>query len=93
MPDKNENSIYEGDIVKCEVVGMGEDVSFIGLVSFAPEFSSYIVLRFNPDEFYVLGTDVNQYVEIIGNIFDNGYLISKEANENNGNKDYGKQAL
>lgn len=89
MCDKNGRPVYEGDIVEAEIVNGG---SFIGLVTYLTEFSSYVVLRFNPDEYYVLGTEVSENIKVIGNVFDDGHLITHDSNESNGNMD-GQQAL
>lgn len=67
--DKNKKQVYEGDYIKAQV---GEDKSVIGLVTFATELSSYVILCVDSDEFYTLGSEVAEYIEKIGNVFD-GY--------------------
>lgn len=78
--DKNNNLVYEGDYIKAQVE---ENRAVIGLVAYATELSSYIILCVDSDEFYTLGSEVSSEIEIIGNVFD-GYKKEKED---------GKQAL
>lgn len=78
--DKNSNVVYEGDYVKAKVA---EDRTVIGLVTYAAELSSYIILCMKTEEFFTLGQEVCEYIEVIGNVFD-GY---DEENED------GKQSL
>lgn len=78
--DKNQVQVHEGDYIKAQVA---EDKSVIGLVTFAAELSSYVILCLESDEFYTLGSSVSSEIQIIGNVFD-GY--EKVNND-------GKQAL
>lgn len=65
--DKNNQFIYEGDYVKAEV---SDGETIIGMVTFAHEFASYIILCDENSKYYILGSEVCKYVEIIGNVFD-----------------------
>lgn len=67
--DKNDTLVYEGDYIKAQV---SKNKSVIGLVAYATELSSYIILCDDNNEFYSLGSDISQDIEIIGNVFD-GY--------------------
>lgn len=78
--DKNQNLVYEGDYIRAHVA---EDKEEIGLVAYAHELSSYVILCVDSDTFYTLGSNVSSEIEIIGNVFD-GY---KEVNDDD------KQAL
>lgn len=78
--DKNGVQVYEGDFIKAQVE---EDSSVIGLVAFAQELSAYVILCIDRDEFYTLGKEVCELIEVVGNVFD-GY---DEVNQND------KQAL
>lgn len=67
--DKNGKEIHEGDYIKAQIA---EDRTVIGVVTFATEISGYIILCDETSEFFTLGTEVCQYIQIIGNVFD-GY--------------------
>lgn len=67
--DKDGTQVYEGDYIKAQV---SEDRSVIGLVTFATELSSYVILCIDSDEFYTLGSDVSSEIQVVGNVFD-GY--------------------
>ena len=67
--DKNQKQVHEGDYINAQV---SEDKSVIGLVAFAAELSSYVILCVDSDEYYTLGSEITEYIEVIGNIFD-GY--------------------
>lgn len=72
--DKNENEIFEGDFIRAQVA---EDRAVIGLVAFAAELSAWVILCVDSDEFYTLGTETCELIEIIGNVFD-GYKEDKK---------------
>ena len=76
--DKNEQLIYEGDYLKCKV---SEDKIVYGLVTYAIELSAYVILCVDSDEFYTLGSEVCEFIEVVGNVFD-GY----DGEESDGNK-------
>ena len=78
--DKNQKQVYEGDYILAQV---SEDKSVVGLVVFATELSSYVILCVDSDEFYTLGSETTEFIEVIGNVFD-GYKKDKRD---------GKQAL
>ena len=65
--DKNDTPIYMGDYVKARV---SEDREISGLVTFAQELSSYVILCFDSDEYFTLGTGVSEFIEVDGNVFD-----------------------
>ena len=71
--DKDGILVYEGDYILANVA---EDKEVIGLVCYAHELSSYVILCTNTDEFYNLGSEITEYIKVIGNVFD-GY---KEVN-------------
>lgn len=68
LEDRDNNPIYIGDILEAQVA---EDRVVQGMVTFAEELSSYIILCFDPDEYFTLGTDIVKYISIVGNVFDN----------------------
>lgn len=61
--------VYEGDYIQAKV---DEDKTVVGLVAFAHELSSYVILCVDSDEFYTLGSEVSEYINVCGNVFD-GY--------------------
>lgn len=65
--DMNGDMIYVGDYLEAKVA---DDKIVRGLVTFADELSAYIILCFDNDEYYTLGTEVCQYIKIVGNVFD-----------------------
>jgi len=67
LDDKNGTPIYMGDYVKAQVA---EDKEITGLVTYAQELSSYVILCFDTDEYFTLGTEVCEFIEVIGNVFD-----------------------
>lgn len=71
--DKNGQQVYEGDYVLARV---DDNRSVVGLVVYARELSSYIILCVDCDEFYTLGTEVCEHIEVVGNAFD-GYEVNQ----------------
>ena len=67
LDDINGKQIYVGDYLEAKI---SEDKTIIGMVTFAPELSAYIILCFETEEYFTLGTEVCQYVRVIGNVFD-----------------------
>lgn len=67
--DKNSKLVFEGDYIYASVA---EDKKVVGIVAYAYELSSYVILCVDSDEFYTLGSSVSVEIEIIGNVFD-GY--------------------
>lgn len=74
--DKNGEMIYEGDFVEAEI---NENEFIKGLITYAFDLSSYIMLG-DDDKHYFLGTDISEYIEVIGNVFD-GYEEEEEHEE------------
>lgn len=67
--DKNGKEVFEGDYLKAQVA---DDRAVIGLVCYAHELSAYVILCVDSDEFYTLGSEVSEDIEVVGNVFD-GY--------------------
>ena len=67
LDDKNKTPIYMGDYLKAKVA---EDKEVNGLVTFSTELSSYVILSFDTDEYFTLGESVREFIEVIGNVFD-----------------------
>lgn len=75
--DKDGKQVFEGDYIQAQV---DEDKSVVGLVAFAKELSSYVILCVSSDEFYTLGSEVTEFIQVIGNVFD-GYKEVKQDGE------------
>ena len=67
--DRDSNLVFEGDYIKASVA---ENKTIIGIVTYAVELSAYIILCDNSSEYYTLGSQVCEYIEVVGNVFD-GY--------------------
>ena len=67
LNDKNGAMIYMGDYVEANVA---EGRTITGLVTFSTELSSYVILCFETDEYFTLGESVREYIQIVGNVFD-----------------------
>lgn len=67
--DKENIRVFEGDYIQAQV---DEGVSKVGLVAFAHELSAYVILCVDSDEFYTLGSEVKEHINVCGNVFD-GY--------------------
>lgn len=65
--DKNQEEIYEGDYIKAEI---DKDKIVHGMVCYAHEYASYIILCTDTNEYYHIGNELSEYLEIIGNVFD-----------------------
>lgn len=72
--DKNGALVYEGDYIRAKVA---EDKSVVGLVAYAHELSAYVILCVDSDEFYTLGSETTEFIEVVGNVFD-GYKEEKK---------------
>lgn len=67
LDDKDGTPIFIGDYLEAQVT---EERIVRGVVTFAEELSAYIILCFDPDEYFTLGTDVVQFIKVVGNVFD-----------------------
>lgn len=76
--DKYLTPVYEGDIIRAQV---GDDKSVVGMVVYAEEVSGYIILCNETGEWFSLGSEVSDLIEVIGNVFDNKDLLNFEIDE------------
>lgn len=79
--DKNGTLIFVGDYISAEVA---DDRVVEGVVTYAKELSSYVIVCFDCDEYYVLGESICKYIEVIGNVFDE--FFDDKRNNKNGDK-------
>lgn len=61
--------LHEGDYIEANVA---DNKIVNGMVVYAEEFASYILLCSDSEEYFVLGNEVSENIKIIGNVFD-GY--------------------
>ena len=67
LEDRDGNPIYIGDTLEAQVA---DDRIVKGMVTFAPELSSYIILCFESEEYFTLGESVCDLISVVGNVFD-----------------------
>lgn len=77
LHDKNNTPIYEGDFLECQVE---EDKKVSGVVVYSTVLSSYVVLCHSIDVYYNLGSEISEFIELIGNVFD-GYENEKHKSQ------------
>ena len=65
--DKNNREIYVGDYLEAQVA---DDRIVRGIVTFAEELSAYIILCFDTDEYFTLGTEICEFIKVVGNVFE-----------------------
>ena len=65
--DKDNMLIYVGDYLSAEVA---DDKVITGLVTYAEELASYVILCFESEEYFVLSSHVCDRIKITGNVFD-----------------------
>ena len=81
--DKENNLLYIGDYVRAQVE---EEKFVIGVINRAIDPAAYAILCEDIEECFILGSEVCQFVEKIGNVFD-GYEIDIEETEEDSEKD------
>lgn len=67
LNDKNDVPIFVGDYLEAHVA---EDKMVRGMVTFAAELSSYIILCEDSYEYFTLGESVSSLIQVVGNVFD-----------------------
>ena len=67
--DKNKELMYVGDFVEAQV---DEDKVIRGMITYAHELASYIILCPDIEQFYLISIEVCEFIRVIGNVFD-GY--------------------
>ena len=77
LQDKDGNEVFEGDYIQAKV---DENRSVVGLVVFAQELSAYVILCVDSDEFYTLGSEVTEFIQVVGNVFE-GYEVVQDGEQ------------
>lgn len=77
LQDKDGNEVFEGDYIQAKV---DENRSVVGLVIFAQELSAYVILCVDSDEFYTLGSEVTEFIQVVGNVFE-GYEVVQDGEQ------------
>ena len=67
LKDMNRVEVFEGDYVSAKV---DDNKEIVGLVAFAEELSAYVIFDVNSTEYFTLGSNVSDLIQIIGNVFD-----------------------
>lgn len=67
LQDVDNTEVFEGDYLLARV---DDEKEVVGLVTFAEELSSYIILDVNDNKYYPLGSDIKEFIRVIGNVFD-----------------------
>lgn len=79
LVDRNNNPVYIGDILEAQVA---EDRVIRGMVTFAPELSSYIILCFESEEYFTLGESICDLISVVSNVFDDEKKGKKDGKSN-----------
>ena len=80
LNDKDGVEIFIGDYVEAQV---DEDRKIFGMVTFASELSAYIILCFDSEEFFTLGSEVTSLIKVVGNVFDDLKKGKKNGDKTN----------
>jgi uncharacterized phage protein (TIGR01671 family) len=73
--DKNKKLIFEGDICRIEYLDV------IGIIAYVPEHASYYILDDKNLNYYTLGEDRCEQIEVIGNVCENQDLLQNDNSE------------
>lgn len=77
--DKDNKEVFIGDYLSAEV---SDDRVIEGLVTFAEELGSFIILCFETDEYFVLSKSVCSRIKVVKNIFDDEKKGNKDGKSN-----------
>lgn len=75
LKDKNDNKIFEGDIVRKEIFDIKGNKFDFAKISYVEELAGFFIVNKKNKIVYELGMD-NSNIEIIGNIYDNPELLN-----------------
>lgn len=76
LRDKDDKEVFVGDYLRAEV---SDDRVIEGLVTYAEELGSFIILCFDTDEYFVLSQSVCSKIQVIKNVFDDEKKGKKDA--------------
>ena len=62
--DKNNVQVFEGDYLRAEI---DKNKVVTGLVFFANNLSSYVILVESTQNFFTLGSEITEFIEVVGN--------------------------
>lgn len=65
--DKDNKEVFVGDYLSAEV---SDDRIVEGLVTFAEELGSFVILCFDTDEYFVLSQSICSRIQVTKNVFD-----------------------
>lgn len=67
LNDKDNTQVYIGDYIEAIVA---DDRVVQGIVTYADELAAYVILCFDPDEYFVLSQSICDRIKVVGNVFD-----------------------
>lgn len=77
--DRDNTEIFVGDYLSAEV---SDDRIVEGLVTFAEELGSFVILCFDTGEYFVLSQSVCSKIKVVKNIFDDEKKGKKDGKSN-----------
>ena len=76
LNDNESNLVFVGDYLEATIGKVdeddenSEDVKVVGLVIYAEDLASYIIICEEDNHFYELGNYISDRIKIVGNVFD-----------------------
>lgn len=81
LKDKKKRLIFEGDIVKVEIVNEEDKVTTVvtGVVAYYPDYAAFYLFDYQNSKYYPITSDITKYMEIIGNVIENKDLLPEKG--------------